>query len=187
MARPKHAEAPVPASARPAYDAIVALTDAFCRQHLNEEYRALCRRLAGALARKWPSPLLRGKQQSWAAAIVRVIGSVNFLDDSSQAPHLKLTAVDDAFGISQATGQAKAKQVRDLLRIRAFDPEWTLPSRMDRNPAAWLISVNGLILDARHLRREVQEEAYRKGLIPYIPGKKPVAEKDTDGEEGLHP
>jgi hypothetical protein len=33
-----------------------------------------------------------------------------------------------------------------------------------------MISVNGLILDARYVPREIQEAAYRKGLIPYIPG-----------------
>jgi hypothetical protein len=33
-----------------------------------------------------------------------------------------------------------------------------------------MIQVNGLIVDARHLPRDIQEEAYRKGLIPYIPG-----------------
>jgi len=32
-----------------------------------------------------------------------------------------------------------------------------------------MIQVNDLILDARHLPTEVQEEAFRKGLIPYIP------------------
>ena len=32
-----------------------------------------------------------------------------------------------------------------------------------------MIQVNGLIADARHLPREIQEEAFRKGLIPYIP------------------
>jgi hypothetical protein len=36
-----------------------------------------------------------------------------------------------AFGISAQTGQAHPKKVRDLLRIRAFDPKWTLPSRLD--------------------------------------------------------
>ena len=41
-------EPTVPATARPAYDAIVALTDAFCREHLDGEYEALCRKLAGA-------------------------------------------------------------------------------------------------------------------------------------------
>jgi uncharacterized protein DUF6398 len=183
MARPKHTEARVPASARPAYDAIMGLIEPFCRDHLNDEYLALCRKLAGVLARKRPSPLTRGKPESWACAVVRVIGWVNFLDDPSQEPHQKMTAIDHAFGVSTATGQAKSKQVRDLLRIRPFDPEWTLPSRMDRNPAAWLISVNGLVLDARHLRREFQEEAYRKGLIPYIPGERPAEDQHEDGEQ----
>ena len=33
-----------------------------------------------------------------------------------------------------------------------------------------MIQVNGLIVDARHLPRNIQEAAYRKGLIPCIPG-----------------
>jgi hypothetical protein len=33
----------------------------------------------------------------------------------------------------------------------------------------WMVEVNGLIVDARHLPRKLQEEAVRKGLIPYIP------------------
>lgn len=98
---------------------------------------------------------------------------MNFLDDSSQTPHPKLTAIDQAFGISSGTGQAKSKAIRDLLKIRTFDPQWTLPSRMDRNPMAWMIEVNGFVLDARYLKREIQEEAYRKGLIPYIHGDRP--------------
>jgi hypothetical protein len=40
---------------------------------------------------------------------------------------------------------------------------------MDDNPLAWMIQVNGLVADARRLPREIQEEAFRKGLIPYIP------------------
>ncbi len=44
---------------------------------------------------------------------------------------------------------------------------------MDHNPMAWMITVNGLIIDARHAPRAIQEEAYRKGIIPYIPGDSP--------------
>jgi len=65
--------------------------------------------------------------------------------------------------------QAKSKQIRDLLNIDLMDPDWTLPSKMDSNPMAWMIQVNGLIIDARHAPRWVQEEAFNKGLIPYIP------------------
>jgi hypothetical protein len=43
---------------------------------------------------------------------------------------------------------------------------------MDENPRAWFIMVNGLIVDARHMPREIQEIAYEKGLIPYIPGRR---------------
>jgi hypothetical protein len=40
---------------------------------------------------------------------------------------------------------------------------------MDQNPVAWMITVNGFIVDARYAPLVIQEEAYRKGLIPYIP------------------
>jgi hypothetical protein len=187
VARKQGREPPTPAAVRPAYDAIVALTDAFCRDHLNAEYEALCRKLAGVLARKRPSPLTRGKAAVWACAAVRVIGWINFLDDSSQTPHLKLTAIDKAFGVAESTGQGKAKAIRDLLKIRQFDFRWMLRQRVEASPMAWMISVDGFVVDARHLRREVQEEAYRKGLIPYVPGEKPTVEKDTDEEKGSRP
>jgi hypothetical protein len=50
-----------------------------------------------------------------------------------------------------------------------MDPQWYRPSKLEDNPMAWMIEVNGLIVDARWMPREVQEEAYRRGLIPYIP------------------
>ncbi len=62
---------------------IVGMIDQFCRDHLNEEYAALCRKLAEKLARKRPSPLISGKPNTWACGIVRTIGWVNFLDDRS--------------------------------------------------------------------------------------------------------
>ena len=48
-------------------------------------------------------------------------------------------------------------------------PDWSRPSKLDQNPMAWMIRVNGLIIDACHLPREIQEIAFRNGLIPYIP------------------
>ena len=184
MPRKTDREPPIPAAARPAHDAIVALTDAFCREHLNAEYEALCRKLAGVLARKRPSPLARGKPGVWACAVVRVIGWVNFLDDSSQTPHLKLTAIDKAFGVAESTGQGKAKSIRDLLRIRQFDFRWMLRRRIEESSMAWMVQIGGFIVDARRLKREVQEEAYRKGLIPYIPGEGPAEEGPAEGQAG---
>jgi hypothetical protein len=156
--------------ARRAHDEIVGMIDAFCREYLDDEYGVLCRKLAGVLARKRPSPLTRGKPQSWASGIVRVVGWVNFLGDPSQPHHMKMSDIDERFGVSEATGSAKSMAIRKLLKIRPFDPEWTLPSRMNQNPMVWMIEVNGIVADARHLPRVIQKEAFRKGLIPYIPG-----------------
>jgi len=154
---------------RPIYDEIVGLTDAFCRAHLNEEYAQVCRALAAKLSRKRPSPLETGRATTWAAAIVYTVGRVNFLFDKSQTLHLRADDLAKQFGLAQSTVGNKSKQIMDLLNIGLMDPEWTLPSRIDSNPMAWMISVNGLILDARSAPREIQEAAYRKGLIPYIP------------------
>ena len=158
-----------PDEARKALQAIVAMTDPFCRERLNEEYAILCRKLAEKLLRKRPSPLGSGTPNAWAAGIVRTIGVVNFLQDPSQNPHMRLTQVDEAFGVSESTGQAKSLAIRKAFKIYQFDREWTLPSRMNSNPMAWMVEVNGLLMDMRYAPRNIQEIAYHKGLIPYIP------------------
>ncbi len=150
-------------------EVILGMVDQFCRDHLNDEYAVLCRKLTEKLARKRPSPLLSGKPATWACGIIRTIGWVNVLDDRSQSPHLKLTAIDKTFGVGESTGQGKSKAIRSMLKIRQFDHRWTLPSRMEENPLIWMLEINGFIMDIRRCPREAQEIAFRKGLIPYIP------------------
>lgn len=159
----------VPKAMQRIYTAVTELTDTFCRQHLNEEYAALCRTAAAALARKRPSPLLRGRLEIWACAIVYALGTINFLFDRSQKPYMSAEDICAVFGVSKSSGANKAKLVRNALGISQFDATWFLPSRLAESPIAWLIEVNGLIVDARYIPRELQEIAYRKGLIPYIP------------------
>jgi hypothetical protein len=169
--RQKKVSPPTPPASevQPVLDAIIELTDHFCREYLNEEYAVLCRELAVKLARKRPTPLLRGKPVTWASGIVRTIGWVNFLNDPSQSPHLLLREIDERFGISESSGAAKLKEIRSMLRIHQLDPQWSLPSNIDDNPLVWMLEVNGLIVDVRHAPRELQEFAFERGLIPYIP------------------
>ena len=89
-----HPSTAVPSKVRPKYEAITALTDAFCKRHLNEEYAEMCRRLTVALARKRPTPLVQGQEKVWACGIVRTIGWANVLDDPKQSPYMKLIAID---------------------------------------------------------------------------------------------
>lgn len=168
---------------QPAFEEITGLINAFCQEHLNEEYAVLCGKLTEKLARKRPSPLVSGKPTTWACGIVRTIGWVNYLDDRSQQPHMKLTAIDKAFGVGESTGQGKSMLIRKMLKIRNSDPAWTLPSRMDQNPMAWMIEFKGFIVDARFLRREYQEEALSKGLIPYIPERPVPSDEEEDDDD----
>jgi hypothetical protein len=73
--------------------------------------------------------------------------------------------------------------IRKMLKVRPMDPAWSLRSQMDQNPMAWMIQFNGFIVDARLLKREFQEEALRKGLIPYIPEKPQRLKEDDDEKE----
>ena len=77
------------------------------------------------------------------------------------------TPLWEHFDLSSSTMQAKSKQIRDLLGMYPMDPDWSIPSMIDQNPLVWMLGVNGFIIDVRQAPREVQEEAFRKGLIPY--------------------
>ena len=156
---------------------VVAMIDQFCAEYLNDEYAVLCRKLAEKLARKRPSPLLQGRPNAWASGIVRTVGWVNFLHDKSQTPYMRLSDIDAAFGISQSSGAAKLATIRKMLRIHQLDPSWTLPSRLDDNPMAWMLEVNGFLVDIRDAPREMQEIAFNKGLIPYIPADREQAQE----------
>ena len=63
---------------KPRFDEIVGLVDAVCRTHLTDEYAALTRELAATVARKRPSPLLRGQSRVWACGLTYTIGSVKW-------------------------------------------------------------------------------------------------------------
>lgn len=163
----------IPKAMAEKFAAITTLTDAFCAKYLNEECRQVIHQVVGALARKRPSPLQRGKENVWAAAAVHAVGRVNFLDDPSQSPHCKPRAIYEFFGIGESTGQNKSREIRDLLKMGPMSPEWTLPSRLAENPLVWMLQINGLMVDIRRMPIELQQMAFDKGLIPYIPALQP--------------
>ena len=110
---------------------------------MNDEYATLSRRLAATLARKRPSPIMRGKPEIWACAIIYTLGTVNFLFDKSQNPHIRADELCALFGVSQRSGANKAKLIRDMLKMYQLDPNWRLPSNVDENPLIWILQVNG--------------------------------------------
>ena len=159
----------VPVALQPVFAEVTAITSRFCAEHLDEEYARLCVKLAAKLARKRPSPLLRGDRRIWAAGIVYAIGRVNFLADPAQRPHLRTDDLAELLGVKQATMTNKGRLIMDTLGIGLLDPEYSRSDMLDQNPMVWMIQVNDLIVDARWLPEALQVEAWRQGLIPNVP------------------
>jgi hypothetical protein len=159
----------VPAKMKPRFDEIVAITDKACLQHLDDECAAMARTMTAALARKRPSPLSKGQPASWASGVIYAMARVNFLFDHSMKPSMRATDVAEACGVSQGTAYNKARAVEEALDLAPFHPDWCLPGRLDKNPLAWIIVVDGKPVDARWLPRDFQEALCELGIIPYVP------------------
>jgi hypothetical protein len=159
----------VPKSIKPRNDEIVALTDAFCQKHLNDEYAGLARRMAAALSRKRPSPLASGQPRTWGCGILHALGQINFLSDPATKPYMPIAGICSAFGVGQSTASAKAAAIRKAINAYRFDPNWSLQSLTDQNPFLWMLDINGFIVDIRNAPEEIQQLALANDLIPYLP------------------
>lgn len=168
----------VPKKMQAKYDSIVAITDQFAQEHLNEDYAQLIRQAAAALARKRPSPLERGQAKSWACGITHAIGMVNFLYDPAHEPYIAASELYKLFGVSQSNGLSKSKMTRDLLDMWQLDPDWSTQAMIQRNPLNATVVINGQIVDASMLPRELQEILHEKGILPIIPAES--AETDSE-------
>ncbi|MEB3331577.1 MAG: DUF6398 domain-containing protein [Synechococcaceae cyanobacterium] len=172
----------VPAALRQRVDSLMARIDPFCDRHLNGDYRELIHAAVAALARKRPSPLLTGRESSWAAGVVHAIGAANFLFDRSQNPHCSAATIAEHFGIATSTSNNHANKVRDLLDIRPFSIRWSLPELLESSSLPWMLEVDGFLHDVRTLPLELQMQACAMGLIPYVPALRDQARGRSTGQ-----
>jgi hypothetical protein len=63
----------------------------------------------------------------------------------------------------------KASQIGSLLGLGPFELELCRPELLERHPLAWLVSVDGVIIDTRKLPTGLQRQAHEQGLIPFLP------------------
>jgi hypothetical protein len=63
----------------------------------------------------------------------------------------------------------KGRPIMDTIRIGPIDPEFSRRDMLDSNPMVWLLQVDGRLVDARQLPEALQVQAWRRGLIPYVP------------------
>lgn len=158
----------LPEAIRTQGEAILALTDSFCDRLLDAEYKALCRKLVQKLARKRPSPLARGEAKIWAGGAIYVVGRQNFLFDPSMRPHLTVDQISDGIGVPKSTLGNKAASICRILRITRLTYDYHRREMLAKDPLAWMIEVNGFLMDARKAPPEVQAELRRRGIIPDV-------------------
>jgi Domain of unknown function (DUF6398) len=169
----------VPAALRPIAAEIIELTDAVCASLLDEEYAALARQAVAQLARKRPSPLVSGTRKAWAGGVLYALGQVNFLFDSATRPHVTADQLAQAVAVAKSTMSAKAKLIRDRLKIDHFSGKYQRADMLARNPLIWMVMIDGLLWDVRQLPVEVQIAAYQQGVIPYVPAHLAQATEET--------
>ena len=89
--------------------------------------------------------------------------------DPASEPCVTADELSEVFGVAKSTMGSKARQVRDLLRFSPFSPEFQRADVVAQNPLMWIIEVNGLAVNARHVPVDIQFEAFERGFIPYVP------------------
>lgn len=159
----------VPKAMEPIFQAVTTITDEFCRVHLDGDYAALARKATATLARKTSSPLAKGNVKSWAGGILYALAKVNHLGGGEGQPFASLGEMCDLLGIGRSTGTAKGGEVIAALKIRPFDTKWLHPDVLANDPRAWFLDVGGMVVDARQLPPDMQQHAFRLGLIPFVP------------------
>lgn len=148
-------------------DRITELATGFCIEKLNEEYFDLAEKVIGKLSRKRPSPLLKGKEEIWAAGIVHAIGFVNFLYDKSFEPYITFDELNEYFGTKKSSVGNKSAEIRKMFKMnRLTNFDFMTEDRKESHPIYNTVMVDGFIVPVSSIPEEYQQivkEAREKG------------------------
>ena len=125
---------------------LTALAARFCEEHLDAEYAALAAKLIAKLARKRQVPFLLGSAKVWAAGVVYALAQINFLFDRQAPVHTSPGEIAAFFGVAKTTVGTKSKAIRDMFKLRHWDPEFSSERMRESNPYRGFVRINGLIV-----------------------------------------
>jgi hypothetical protein len=144
---------------------LIRLTGEYCDQYLDEEYKQLAEKLVLEMKRKREVPFLRGRANTWAAAIIYALGQINFLFDRSSEPYVAAADIPEYFGVSQSTVGQKAKFIRDTFDLFHWHPEFSTQRLRDNNPYSGKVMIDGVIVPISMLSPGLQEELRKRGIV----------------------
>ena len=133
------------------------MTAEFCHKHINQEYAQLCDKLIKKLGRKRDVPFQRGRIEIWASAIIYALGSINFLFDKSFDPYIPPSVIHEHFGTKNTTVTTKASQIRKMLKLNHFDPDFSTGHMEESSPFNNIVMVDGLLVPLSSLPEDMQE------------------------------
>jgi len=129
------------------YDELIALTDAYCEDLLDEEFTMLARRMTRALVAQSKSLVTSGHAGTWAAAIIYALSEVNqIFEDNIMGYHHDPDILCAAFKRSLNTTGTRARRIRKRLGIGTLDPDWTHSTHRATDPRTNLVRVRGFLI-----------------------------------------
>jgi hypothetical protein len=150
---------------------LIELTRIFCDQKLDSDYKYLCEKLIRKLSRKRDVPFQKGKIEIWAAAVIHALGSINFLFDKSFKPYVTADQISEYFDTKNSTVSNKAREIKDMLNLWHFSPEFSTKKMIEDNPFNNLVMVDGFIVPLDTLppilQKRVQEVREKGGDIEF--------------------
>jgi hypothetical protein len=90
----------------------------FSDKYLDDELKGYAFKLWQQLGKKQTYNVTGGKKEIWAAAVIYVIGRLNFLFDKSNSNHLTADTICDFFGTSKNTVSGRATEIEKVCKIR---------------------------------------------------------------------
>lgn len=77
--------------------------------------------------------------------------------------------MSELLGVRKTTMANRSKLIHDLLGIGRMEVELCRREMLAQHPLAWLVEVDGLLVDIRSMPPEIQAEARRRGLVLDVP------------------
>ncbi len=156
----------------PRFQEIFALIEDFFQKHPNDDSFELAKKILLSVFAVELN-VERGKAQSWAAGIIRMIEPVDALEQSENAVQLTPKEIAKHFGVAVSTMDNKSRLIKATVSMVPIDPLFGIPENLRNNFLKNLMITTEMLKEIEKLSPEEQEEAYEKKLRPFMKEKFP--------------
>jgi hypothetical protein len=124
--------------------AIIALVEAFGKQHLDQELTSYALKLCDTLSRKRKLNIDRGQKEIWAAVVIYVIARMNFLFDKANPYFITTEIICEYFGTKKTSSSNKASLIEKACNFGIAEPGYC--TREISDSLSFVHMPNGLIM-----------------------------------------